>query len=211
MKTETLWDWLSKNWDSSSTDLGESDQKIVDKTSKLITPTDTLLDYGCASGTIALELAAKVQQVHGIDISSKMITIAERRTKERQLSNVTFSHADIFDPEHKDGSYDVITAFALLHLLDDPWKAVQKIHQLLKPGGLFITSTPCLGEKNFISLLLNTFVFIASRIGLLPRSISFFSQAKLKDSLISENFEITETEVFSTRPVTEIFIVAKKR
>jgi predicted TPR repeat methyltransferase len=37
------------------------------------------LDYGFATGSISFEIADKVKEVQGIDISSKMIKIASRK------------------------------------------------------------------------------------------------------------------------------------
>jgi len=44
-------------------------------------------------------------------------------------------------------SYDMVLALNLLHLLPDRMAALAKIHRLLKPGGLLISSTVCLADR----------------------------------------------------------------
>ncbi|HMB45984.1 MAG TPA: class I SAM-dependent methyltransferase [Candidatus Methanoperedens sp.] len=46
--------------------------KIVEKAKKHLKVGDIVLDCGCATGTVAIEIADNVKKVHGIDISSKM-------------------------------------------------------------------------------------------------------------------------------------------
>ena len=43
-------------------------------------PGDVVLDYGCGTGTVAFEIADAAKKVHGIDVSSKMIDLAKRKT-----------------------------------------------------------------------------------------------------------------------------------
>lgn len=209
MKSEAMWDRLAKDWDTPGGSPGQNDIKLVERTKKYLAANATVLDYGCATGTIALELAGSVQAVSGIDISSNMIAVARRRAGERALRNVSFTHATIFDETLNQAAFDTILAFSILHLVENPSAAVQRIHRLLKPGGTFIASTPCLGEKTAVSVLLNLPIFLLSKIGVLPR-ISFFSAAGLAAVMTNEQFQIVETEFLSVRPITEYFIVARK-
>jgi 2-polyprenyl-3-methyl-5-hydroxy-6-metoxy-1,4-benzoquinol methylase len=48
----------------------------------------------------------------------------------------------------------VILAFHVLHLLEDTQEVVQRMHELLKPGGLFVSATACMGEKSFLGMFL---------------------------------------------------------
>lgn len=209
MKSEAMWDNLAKNWDSPGVSLGQNDIRIIEKTKKYLRASDTILDYGCATGSVALELAGTVSHVHGIDLSSNMIELATKKAAERQRSNVQFTHATIFDERLQPESFDLILALSILHLLGNPSEVVTRIHQLLKPEGKFVVAGPCLGEKTAVSILLNLPIFLLSRIGLLPR-ISFFSVSALASTISNEHFQILETERLSVRPITECFIVARK-
>lgn len=209
MKSESMWDKLANNWDTPGVSLGENDLRILEKMKKYIKPSDIVLDYGCATGSIALEIANTAKAVHGIDLSSKMIEIARQKAEERKTENIEFTHTTIFDESLKEGSFDLILALSVLHLLENPPQVLNRIHRLLKPDGLFISATPCLGERTFLSIMINIPVFLLSKIGILPR-IRFFSAPNLTASITNENFQIIENENLSVRPITERLLVARK-
>lgn len=50
---------------------------------------DTLLDIGCGPGTICLAVADKLKQVYGLDYSTGMLAVAQRRIDEQKLTNAT--------------------------------------------------------------------------------------------------------------------------
>jgi hypothetical protein len=82
---------------------------------------------------------------------------------------------------------------------------MQRINELLKPGGLFISVTPCLGErKGFLSI----FLFLLSKTGLVPY-LNLLRSSELRDLVVGGGFRIVETEESDQTPPT-YFIVAKK-
>jgi len=209
MKSESMWDGLANNWDTPGVSLGENDLRIIERTKKYLTASDIVLDYGCATGSIAIEIASMAKDVRGIDISSNMIEIAKRKADERKIENIAFTKATIFDESLKKESFDLILTLSVLHLVENSSQVMDRINQLLKPGGVFISATPCLGEKTFVGTLLNIPIFLLSKIGILP-SINFFSVSKLAASITNENFQIIENESLSVHPITERFVIARK-
>jgi 2-polyprenyl-3-methyl-5-hydroxy-6-metoxy-1,4-benzoquinol methylase len=209
MKSEKMWDQLAKNWDTPSVRLGENDLKIIEMTRKYLKPNSFVLDYGCATGSIALEIAGMVKAVQGIDISSNMIEIAKSKADERNIKNINFARAAIFDESLGKGSFDVILSLSILHLVEDPAPVLDRVNQLLKPGGIFISATPCLGEKTFFSLLMNIPIFLLSSMGIIP-SITFFSASSLIVAITNAGFQMIEQNDLSVRPLRECFIVARR-
>jgi ubiquinone/menaquinone biosynthesis C-methylase UbiE len=209
MKSEWMWNKLAANWDKPGVSLGQNDNRIIKKTNKYLAPGDIALDFGCATGSVALEIAGTVKEVHGIDTSSKMIDLAQRKAADRKLTNTHFIHSTIFDESLKKESFDAILSYSTLHLVKDIPQVFQRIRALLKPGGFFISATPCVGEKALKSILIVVPLFFASKTGLLPH-VNFFSVSGLSGSIARQNFQIIETESLSLRPVTEVFIAARK-
>jgi 2-polyprenyl-3-methyl-5-hydroxy-6-metoxy-1,4-benzoquinol methylase len=209
MKSEKMWNQLAKNWDTPGVSLGENDLRIIERTKKYLAAGSMVLDYGCATGSIALEISGMVKEVHGIDISSNMIEIAKRKMDERETKNISFRKGTIFDESLGKESFDLILALSVLHLVEDSAQVIDRVNQLLKPGGVFISATPCLGEKAFISVLMNIPIFVLSKIGLIP-PINFFSAFSLATTITNEGFQIIEQEDFSVHPLRECFIVARK-
>ncbi len=130
--------------------------------------------------------------------------LAKNKADNRKIQNIDFSHSTIFDERYQSGSFDVILAFYILHLLEDNQKTFQRINDLLKPGGLLISVTPCIGEKIFLNISLS----LLSKIGLVP-DIKSFKISELEDLMINGNFEIIKNEILH-KGVPQIFIVAKK-
>lgn len=209
MKSEKMWNQLAKNWDTPGVSLGENDLKIIERTKKYLNANSVVLDYGCATGSIALEIASMAKDVRGIDISANMIEIAKRKANERGVKNIAFTKATIFDESMEKESFDVILSLSILHLVEDSAQVMDRVNHLLKPGGIFISATPCLGEKAFVSVLMNIPIFVLSKAGLLP-SINFFSASSLAATITDAGFQIVEREDFSVRPLRECFIVARK-
>ena len=202
---EKFWDRIAKNYD---TQVDQGDQegiRSIEITKKYLQPEDVVLDFGCATGKFSFEIAGFVNEVYGIDISSEMIGIANRVAADRNLENVKFSQTTIFDAHYQNGDFDVVLSFNSLHLLEEPQKAVQRIWQLLKPGGLFISSTVCMGKGlSFYRLIL----WPLGKVGVLPY-MNFFKPPDIEELILQENFDIIETETFSSSP-SSLFTVARK-
>ncbi|MFT6657058.1 class I SAM-dependent methyltransferase [Maritalea sp.] len=113
---------------------------------QLLPPTAQVLDFGCASGEIALDLAAQVRSIEGIDLASEMIRIANTKAAKREINNASFLATNIFDERLETETYDAILAMNVLHLVKDHDEVLYRLRSLLKPGGMLFVETPCLGE-----------------------------------------------------------------
>ncbi|PKR77398.1 class I SAM-dependent methyltransferase [Halalkalibacillus sediminis] len=204
IKSESFWDKTASKY----YELEKKDEQtyftIIEKTKPYLKTSDTVLDFGCGTGLITNEIAKYVKEIHAIDTSSKMIGIAERKAKERQIQNIDYDHVDIFDDRFVESSFDVILASYVLHLLEDEHMVIQRMKELLKPGGLLISVTPCLGEKK----LLSGFLFMGSKINIVPK-INSFNRNDLVNTFEEGNFSVIDTECLK-KSSQEYFIVSKK-
>ncbi len=203
-KSEKFWDKSASKFDQAGKKDEQNYIKIIDRTKKYLKTSDTVLDFGCGTGLISNEIADNVRLIHAIDISSKMIEIAKNKTDDRKIQNIDYTHSTIFDERIKSGSFDVILAFYILHLLKDTQKSIQRINELLKPGGLVISVIPCIGDRIFLNILLS----LLSKIGLAP-DIKSFKANEMEDLFAYGNFETIENENLH-RGMPQYFIVAKK-
>ncbi len=203
--SEKFWNRMSKKYDKRAGKYGQVYTKTVEKTKSHLGPDDIVLDFACGTGIITTEIAENAKQVHAIDTSSGMIHEAETKAAERGIENIHFVQSDLFDERYDKASFDVILAFNILHLLDDTRKAVQRINELLKPGGLFISSTACLGGKKTV---MKSFLLFLSRTRIIP-SIRSFKPSELETLIAGADFRIVETEDLHRAP-PNYFVVAKK-
>lgn len=207
-KSEKFWNWLSKNYDKNAMD--QTFVKIVEKTPKHLDKDYTILDFACATGLYSIEFAKYVRKIEAFDISSKMIEIAKNKVKKNQIENIAFSQTTLFDEKYQKGKFDVILTFNILLYFNDVEKVLNRLHDLLKPGGLIITSTACLKEKrSFLAILTTPLLFVISRLRLLP-FIRFFKMNELEQTVSAAGFDIVDTEILMDSPATEYFIAARK-
>ncbi len=200
-----FWDRQAASYDAEEMKDRQVRAAILEKTGRYLGKENSVLDVGCATGILVNEIAGKVRAVHGIDISPAMIDLARSRAGERGIQNATYTHATIFDEPLQAGSFDVILGIYLLHLLDDMAPVLRRIHALLKPGGLFISVTPCLGKTSVTGAAL----LLVSKLGLIP-SLKLFSSTDLENAMAQSGFTMVETTCIQPRG-RQYFIVAEKR
>lgn len=141
-----FWDAMAERYAKKPLPDPAATARKLDIIKGLLRPTDRLLDVGCGTGTIALELAPHVAEAHGVDLSTGMIAIAERKAADAEVGNATFHVRPAGTLEtFADAQFDLVCAFNLLHLVADPAALARAIYRVTAPGGAFVSSTPCLG------------------------------------------------------------------
>jgi len=201
-KAEKFWDMFARRYSKSNIKDKKSYKKTLDDTKRYLKRKAAVLEIGCGTGTTALILAGSVNKLTATDISKNMIAIGKEKTKKQKIKNVNFVQSTLFDEKLKKESFDVILAFNLIHLLKDTDAAIKRISELLKPNGLFISKTPCLGESILMPIL---GFFIRMVIG----PITCFKITEFKDSITKAGFELIDTHIYPEKP-PRIFVVARK-
>ena len=209
-KSEEFWDKASKNYDKTEERFEYIHKKARGNTKKYLKESQIVLDYGCGTGTASCEFASLVKEINGIDISSEMIRIAKEKSAASEVDNVNFEKADIFDNRYQNESFDVILAFNMLHTVPNPQSVVQRVNDLLKHEGLFISITPCLGQKmSFLVNLQIQFVRVLCKLGVIPIPIRRIKSTDIDDLLAIGNFQPIESEKIF-KGASSYFVTAKK-
>ncbi len=202
---EKFWNLISARYAASPiSDIAAYETKI-EKIKSYLSPEHVVLDIGCGTGTQCGDLAGNVKQVTGIDISGKLLAIAEQRRAERKLDNIEFIKISPYDERLKADSFDIVTAFYVLHFFEDLDAVVKRVHALLKPGGLFISETACLGGKNQMT---GKLVRFAGRLGLLP-TINLLTTRRLEQAMEQADFVLVDKVQFSESNA-EYTLIARK-
>jgi predicted TPR repeat methyltransferase len=97
-------------------------------------------------------------------------------------------------------------AFFVMHFFEDIDAVFKRVNQLLKPGGLFISETACLGEKG---RLLGASIRLAGNLGLLPR-INILTTHQIEQALANAGFSIIDKTKYSNQPDAEYTLIARK-
>ena len=209
-KSEEFWDGASKNYDKTEERFEYIHGRSRENTRKFLKGSDTVLDYGCGTGTAACQFSSHVKEIHAIDISSQMIEIAKEKAAVANVENVSFEQSDIFDSRYSNESYDVILAFNMLHTVPSPQDVMLRINELLKPDGLFISVTPCLRQKmSFLVNLQIQLVRVLCKLGLIPIPIRRINSSEVESLLEVGGFQSVESEEIY-KDASSYFVVAKK-
>lgn len=155
-------------------------------TQDYLKPDMEVLELGCGTGTTALIHAPFVNHIRAVDISDGMLEIARSKAEADNVENVTFERSCIDGFEADDAAYDAVMAHSILHLLDNKRPAIEKIYRMLKPGGVFVSSTVCLSG---MMLLMKPVLLVGRILGLLPL-VRFFDSEELKNDLMDAGFRI---------------------
>ncbi|MDZ4287874.1 MAG: putative 4-mercaptohistidine N1-methyltransferase [Prosthecobacter sp.] len=131
------------------------------------------LDLGCAVGRSAFELAKHSAAVIGIDYSQSFIAAATALRQAGELAyervdegaatsalvahvpqdcpreRVTFEQGDAMHLRDDLGSFDLVHAANLLCRLNEPQRLLERLPDLVQPGGQLLLTTPCTWLEEF--------------------------------------------------------------
>lgn len=183
-------------------------EHTLQRVRSLLSPSHSVLEIGCGTGTTALRLAAHSRQWLATDVSPEMIAIARERLVAQPVSQLRFGLADAEAAAPAGAQYDRLMAFNVLHLLSDLDGAIAALLPMLAPGGLLISKTPCLAEMN--PLVPRLLVPVMRALGQAPPVLSF-DAAQLRSAFERQGLEVVAFERHGTkRKDFRVFIVARK-
>jgi 2-polyprenyl-3-methyl-5-hydroxy-6-metoxy-1,4-benzoquinol methylase len=111
--------------------------------------TNRLLDVGCATGEFLLAARARHWQVYGVE-SSPIGAATAARVPGSQVHSGTLDTAD-----YPDSYFDVVTMWDVIEHLQSPRRYLQRISEILRPGGLLSITTPNIRSLSFWLLGVN--------------------------------------------------------
>lgn len=208
-----FWDRIARKYAARPIDDAAAYARTLERTRALLAPDAVVLELGCGTGATALELAPHVGRILATDVSPEMIAIARERAAEAGSANAAFavgtaeSAGEGAGGEAGAGAFDAVLAFNLLHLLADRRAALRAVRARLKPGGLFVSKTPCLSE---MSPLVRLLIPAMRLLGKAPH-VAFFDAAALERDLAEAGFTVVERDRHgSGRKDARVFLVARK-
>jgi len=202
-QSKRFWDRIAKRYAKKPVDDEAAYQRKLATTREYFRPDMAVLEIGCGTGSTAIAHAPYVANIRATDISDKMIEIAREKAAAANVRNVTFETRGVEDLDLTNESVDAVLALSLLHLLDDKEAIIDRIHAMLRPGGIFVSNTVCLGDS------MKWFRFvgpIGTWLGVFPL-VRIFTRSELEKSLTSAGFEIERQWQPDKRVV---FIIARK-
>jgi len=199
-----FWDKIAVSYSKAPIKNEETYHKKLRVTREYFRPEMEVLEIGCGTGSTAIAHAPYVKHILAVDISSKMLEIAENKAAADNVKNITFQQSTIDDIDFGEQSFDAVLGLSILHLLENAEAVIARVHHLLKPGGVFVTSTACLGD----AMMLWKIILPLGRFFRLIPLVRIFTRKQLEGSFIDAGFEIEYQWLPGKKEA--VFIVAKK-
>lgn len=106
-------------------------------------PGTRVLDLGAGAGALTGAALARGCRVTAVDGAPAMVAKLTARHP-----GVPAQVMDVRELDFPDGSFDLVCAGFVIHLLDDPAAAAAEVRRVLVPGGVFSFSCPCGAEDS---------------------------------------------------------------
>jgi SAM-dependent methyltransferase len=134
-----MWDGEAEEWIANADRYDATDRWINARfeAETVIEAGDRVLDIGCGTGKSTRDAARRAHDgwVLGVDLSSRMLDDARRRSTEAGLTNVEFLHADAQVHQFAPGSFDVAISVFGSMFFADPLAAFANIARSLRREG----------------------------------------------------------------------------
>lgn len=150
--------------------------------------TNRLLDLGCGAGDLLAAARTNGWQAQGVDVAAHVVNHVRQRGFEVFEGEL---HEAAFPSQH----FDVVTAAELLEHIPDPRALVQEVARILRPGGLFWTTTP--HARGLSARVLG----LGWRCIWPPEHLQLFSIGGLKELLGSAGFRNIRVDTTGGNPV----------
>lgn len=192
MSDAKFWDGIAEKYARSPIKDMASYEYTLERTRAYLGPDATVLELGCGTGSTALLLANSARRIVASDISGGMLDVGRRNAQAQGIDNLHFLHGDAFAPALDGQTFDVVMAMNLLHLVEDLDAVLARAHELLKPGGVLISKTPCLGDFNLF--MRGVFRVVIPAMQLVRRApfVSFLDTPELERKTEAAGFRLIE-------------------
>ena len=104
-----------------------------------ISEKDEVLECACGTGLLSGVIAKRCKSLVATDFSVKMLKKASK--KHSTYTNIEFREGNILQIEYPNEKFDVVVAANVIHLLDEPYKALAELDRVCRKGGKIILPT----------------------------------------------------------------------
>lgn len=132
---------------------GQSWMLWANALSSLLPPLD-VVDFGCGTGVLSIELARWARHVTAIDRSRVALDSARLRARREGLRNLQFVEADLHALPKTLGRKDLVVISQSLHHVEQPERVIEGSARLLKPGGRVVVMELMPHQEEWVKLRL---------------------------------------------------------
>ncbi len=140
-----FWDRVAGLYDFAELLNRRANLSMERETALWVPPGSRVLDCAAGTGALSLTAAKRAGYVLCTDLSPDMLARAKGKAERAGFMNMEFARRDIFAPPPEE-PFDVVIAGNVLHLLDEPKRAVGCLLACVSSGGRLILPTYLQGE-----------------------------------------------------------------
>ena len=205
-ESDKFWDSKAEGYAKSPVSDEGSYQRKLSETQKYFAPDMRILEFGCGTGATAVHHAPHVLHIDAIDISENMLEIGRGRARESKIENITFTRGTLTEYNAETASLDAVLGLNVIHLLPDRKVVLTEVARILKPGGIFVSSTGCLGNSylRFIKLI----VPLGKFLGVMP-DVFVLTESELARDVENAGLAI-ESQWHHGMKDIDVFMIARK-
>ena len=205
-ESDKFWDKTAEKYAKSPVADEATYQKKLAETQSYLGPDMRIVEFGCGTGTTAIHHAPHVRHIDAIDISEKMLDIGRDKVRDAGIDNITFTRGTLAEFNAADASFDAVLGLNVIHLVPDREAVIAEVARILKPGGIFVSSTVCLGQSylRFIKLVAP----LGKLLGLMP-DFYILTEDELADEVTRAGFEV-ERQWHHGKKGIAVFMIARK-
>ena len=205
-RSNKYWNKVAEKYEKSPISDEVAYQKTLSEMQSYFSTDMKILELGCGTGTTAINNAPFVKHIDAIDISENMIDIGRNKANKAGVDNITFSCSALMDFKADTHHFDAVLGMHVLHLLPDRQSVLKEIARIVKPGGVFISHTACLGNSYF--RFAKFILPLAKLLGFMP-DVYFISEAELAKEISNAGFTIEKQQHQGMQNI-EVFMIARK-
>ena len=205
-KSDKFWDNAAEKYSNKAVPDEEKYQKKLAETQEFLAEDMHVLEFGCGTGTTAIHHSPHVRKIDAIDISQKMFEIGRARADKAGVNNLTFTLGTLNEFNGGSSSIDAVLGLNVIHLAPGRIELIAEIARILKPGGVFVSSTGCLGSSSF--RFLKFIIPLFRQLGLMP-DLFIIREDQLAAEIKSAGFTIERQWHHGPQGI-DVFIIAKK-
>lgn len=205
-KSDKFWDKVAEKYAKKPVPDEAIYQRKLSETQSFFSPDMHILEFGCGTGTTAIHHSPHVQHIDAVDISENMLEIGREKAREAKIENITFNQGTLLEFKADAASLDAVLGLNVIHLLPDRQAVLAEVARILKPGGVFVSSTGCLG--NSYLRLIKLIVPLGKFLRLMP-DVFILTEDELASEIESAGFAIESQWHHGIQDI-DVFIVARK-
>ncbi|MCH5349714.1 MAG: class I SAM-dependent methyltransferase [Oscillospiraceae bacterium] len=180
---------------------GKCYDETGERVAQEINENDIVFECACGTGSLSKPVAKKCRKLFATDMSSNMMRRAQKNC--RECTNITFRKANIMSIRSKDNCFDKVIAGNVIHLLDEPYTAVDELLRICKPGGKVIIPTYINAGKSSSEFLVKIFDFCGAHF------TNQFNRESYKDFFEKGGYD-AEIDIVEGQMPCAIAVITKK-